>query len=78
MSRDGTPRLYMVTTADEMETPLFCSESTAEVAEFMGTTQRSLVKRLSLERNGKGSKKFLRYKVVEIRLTKEEMEEVTT
>ena len=56
MSRDGTPRLYLVTKVDGNETPLFCSESTQEVADFLGISKKSLVKTLGLNRTGKGHK----------------------
>ena len=77
MSRDGTPRLYVVTTPDSLELPLFCSESTQEVADYLGITKKALVKKLSLERRGKGPKQAMSYKVHEVRMTKAEMREVT-
>lgn len=72
-----TPRLYLVTTPDEQEIPLYCSESQREVAEYLGISYKALTKQLCLNRNGKGSKKALRYKLFEIAFTKEELKEVT-
>lgn len=73
----GTPRLYIVASPDEMELPLFCSESQQEVADFLGIKKRTLIKQLSFNRTGKSVLRGINYKLFELEMDKEELKEVT-
>lgn len=51
-------RIYMATTTDAHETPLFVTDKPAEMAEFLGCSLNSFYSRMSHHKSSKANRRY--------------------